>query len=270
VLVCVVRAAICCTDIFAAQGTLPVAGGRVLGHEFTGVVESAGSRFAIGQRVVLNPRLSCGRCGECLVKRPHQCAHARFLGIESDGAFAQLIAVSEARVFPLADGIGDRIGAYAEPLPATMAVLDASLPIHGRIVVKGRGRIAELTRLIPADQGLDAVTAVEGEFDGVVETDLCSANAEAIPRAKKPGGLLIFKSRVPEAFTLPPLLCITRRLRLRSVYYAEFARAMRYLENQAKRLDTFVGSEWMLEEYEQAFAAASEGEALKIYVKPND
>jgi hypothetical protein len=74
---------------------------------------------------------------------------------------------------------------------------------------------------------------------------------------------------MPAPLTLPPLLCITRRLRVQAVHYAEFDRALRYLGQWAPRLEDFVGSEWALEEHEQAFTAACADEALKIYFKPN-
>ena len=272
VLIRVLRAAICRTDVLAAQGTLPVADGRVLGHEFMGVIEAMGdgvSRFAVGERVVVNPLLACGQCADCVARKPHQCAQADFLGIHVDGAFAQLIVVDEAQVFPLIDWVGDAVGAYAEPLAATMAMLDADLPPEGKIAVTGVGRIAELTHFILEDHGYDVTLTREGEHDVVVETDLCTANAEATLRMVKPGGLLVLKSRMPASVALPPLLCITRRLRVQAVYYAEFERALRYLGQWSHRLDGFIGSEWELEEHEQAFAAACADEALKIYFKPN-
>lgn len=277
ILVKVSRAAICRTDVFAAQGLIPVADGRVLGHEFTGVIEAVGANvtsFKTGDRVVVNPLLSCGVCTDCIALRPHECANADFLGLHQDGAFAQWIVVPESQVYSLEDEIDDAVGAYAEPLAATMAMLDAGLPHEGKIAVTGQGRIAELTRFILDDHGYNTVlvqpgTGREGEFDAVVETDLCSANAEAILRLLRPGGLLVLKSRMPALLAFPPLLCITRRLRVQSVHYAEFDRAMRYLKKWAHKLSGFVGSEWSLEDHEQAFAAACADEALKIYFKPN-
>jgi L-iditol 2-dehydrogenase len=277
ILVKVSRAAICRTDVFAAHGLIPVADGRVLGHEFTGVIEAVGSgvaNFKTGDRVVVNPLLSCGDCADCTAQRPHECAESRFLGIHRDGAFAQWIVVPASQVYALEDAIDDAVGAYAEPLAATMAMLDAELPPTGKIAVTGQGRIAELTHFILEDHGyivalVQSGTGRDGEFDAVVETDLCSANAEATLRMLRPGGLLVLKSRMPALLALPPLLCITRRLRVQSVHYVEFDRAMRYLEKWAPKLAGFVGSEWSLEDHEQAFAAACADEALKIYFKPN-
>ncbi len=277
VLIKVSRAAICRTDVYAAQGLILVADGRVLGHEFTGVVEVVGaavSRFKTGDRVVVNPLLSCGICPECSALRPHDCAHAGFLGIHQDGAFAQWIVMHESQVYALPDEISDAVGAYAEPLAATMAILDAGLPPRGKIAVTGVGRIAKLTHFILEDHGYSAELVSsqaghESEFDAVVETDLCSANAEVTLRMLRPGGLLVLKSRTPAALFLPQLLCITRRLRIQCVHYAAFDRAMGYLGRCAHKLAGFVGSEWSLDDHAQAFAAACADEALKIYFKPN-
>jgi len=277
VLIRVSRAAICRTDVFVAQGLIPVSDGRVLGHEFTGVVEAVASdvaRFKPGDRVVVNPLLSCGVCTDCMDLRPHECANADFLGIQHDGAFAQWIVVPESQVYSLDDGIGDAVGAYAEPLAATMAMLDAGLPPEGKIAVTGLGRIAELTRFLLEDHGYSAELIHSradhaGDFDAVVETDLCSANAEVTLRMLKPGGLLVLKSRLPAPLLLPPLLCISRRVRVHCANYARFDRAMRYLGQWAHLLEDFVGSEWSLEDHEKAFAAARTDESLKIFFKPN-
>ena len=271
------RAAICRTDVFVARGIIPVGDGRVLGHEFTGVIETIGdavSHLKTGMRVVVNPLLSCGRCADCLAGLPHHCAETRFLGIHADGAFAQYVVVAESQVFPLADSICDAVGAYAEPLAATMAVLDADLPQGGLIAVTGAGRIADLTELILKDHGYEvtrvqAMAGHDAAFDVVVETDLCTANVEATLRLLRPGGLLVLKSRMPEPVALPPLLCITRRIRVQAVHYVAFDRALSYLDRCADRLKHFIGSEWALEDHQQAFAAACADEALKIYFKPN-
>ena len=272
------RAAICRTDVFVATGIIPVSQGRVLGHEFTGVVEEVGDavlNLHPGMRVVVNPLISCGVCPDCVRNLPHLCADTRFLGIDFDGAFAQYIVVSQKQVFPLPDSVGDAVGAYAEPLAATMAILDADLPEGGRVAVTGVGRIADLTELILNDHGYQAVRTHSWEgsdraFDTLVETDLCTANADATLRMLRPGGLLVLKSRMPERIAMPPLLCISRRLRVQSVHYVAFDRALSYLDRCAAGLGKFIGTEWLLEDHGEAFAAALADEALKIYFKPND
>ncbi len=273
----VIRAAICRTDVFVAQGIISVPEELILGHEFTGIVESVGDAVMTlepGTRVVVNPLLSCGRCAECLAELPHQCTDTHFLGVHFHGAFAQYIVVPQSQVHQLPVSMSDTVGAYAEPLAATMAVLDAGLPKDRTIAVTGSGRIADLTELILQDHGyaVAGVQATAGHspvFDSVVETDLCTANVEATLRMLRSGGLLVMKSRIPEAVALPPLLCIMRRVRIHAVFYVSFERALSYLEQCSGRLAHFIGSEWALEDHQEAFAAACATEAHKIYFKPN-
>ena len=273
VLIRVSCAAICRTDVFAALGAIAVQPGRILGHEFTGIVEAVGAEVVCckpADRVVVNPLLSCGTCPDCEKNQKHECSHTGLLGIQADGAFAQWIVVHEVQVFKLSESICDAVGAYAEPLAATMAILDAGLSKDRTIAVTGVGRIADLTKFILQIHGYD-VTAPDSDssYEVVVETDLCNANVESTLRLVRPGGLLILKSRMPEKLELPPVLCIIRRIRLQAVYYARFDQALELLDRYAHRLTDFVGGDWPLEEYDAAFTAACADGARKIYFKPN-
>jgi len=267
-------AAICRTDAYVASGRIHVPDGRVPGHEFTGIVDSAGAavtRVRPGDRVVVNPLIACGDCPSCRTARPHQCVAARFLGIDCDGAFAELVVVDESMVHVLPAGIPDTVGAYAEPLAATMAVLDADLPPGASIAVTGTGRIATLTEFILREFGHDvhAATSDANEYDVVVETNLCSSNLESTIRLLKPGGLLVMKSRQPETVEISPLVCIPWRLRIECVYYADFGLALGHLARWSPQLQRFAGSEWPLAQHEQAFAEACEDETAKVYFRPN-
>jgi D-arabinose 1-dehydrogenase-like Zn-dependent alcohol dehydrogenase len=85
---------------------------RILGHEASGVVESAGrgvTAVAPGQRVCIPFHEACGRCRECLAGRSHICPHADYIGNTHDGAFAELVRVPNADVncIPLPDEVGE-------------------------------------------------------------------------------------------------------------------------------------------------------------------
>ena len=76
VLVRVVAAGICHSDVGQADGEWGFPLPAVLGHEGSGIVEAVGpgvSGVAPGQRVVLNLAPGCGLCGHCLVGRPILC-----------------------------------------------------------------------------------------------------------------------------------------------------------------------------------------------------
>lgn len=84
VLVRVVGAGICHTDLIVAKGAFPLQP-IVLGHEGAGVVEEVGpgvTNFVPGDRVAMS-FASCRRCKRCLTGRPAYCAE--FIGLNMAG-----------------------------------------------------------------------------------------------------------------------------------------------------------------------------------------
>jgi aryl-alcohol dehydrogenase len=74
-LVRVVGAGICHTDLAARDGSLPFSLPAILGHEGSGIVEAVGDAvtgFAVGESVVLNGAY-CGLCPTCLDGKPVYC-----------------------------------------------------------------------------------------------------------------------------------------------------------------------------------------------------
>ena len=68
VLLRVKRVGVCGTDLHIFTGDQPfLAYPRVMGHEFSGVVEEAptSSALCVGEAVFVMPYLSCGRCVAC-------------------------------------------------------------------------------------------------------------------------------------------------------------------------------------------------------------
>lgn len=79
-----------------------VSGGDVCGYvsAFGPGVSEAQPAFAIGDRVVLNPGLSCGRCRACLDGRDNFCPHYQMLGEQIWGAMAEMVVVPAANLVP--------------------------------------------------------------------------------------------------------------------------------------------------------------------------
>ena len=106
----------------------------IMGHEFTGEVVDLGrgaEGLSIGDRVTINPILSCGRCDECLRGRTSICPHRTVIGIEHPGAFANYVSVPAASCFRLPDHVGDLEGSMVESLSNALHIFDRSL--HGFI-----------------------------------------------------------------------------------------------------------------------------------------
>lgn len=76
---------------------------HVLGSDISGVVADVGSaveEILLGQEVIVQPGLSCGRCRRCLAGRDNECRDYRVLGYQVDGGYAELVTVPAANVLP--------------------------------------------------------------------------------------------------------------------------------------------------------------------------
>jgi threonine 3-dehydrogenase len=147
VLIAVRHAGVCGTDLHIAdwdqwaQGRLrpPV----VVGHEFAGEIVRTGDGVAelkTGQLVTAEGHIVCGHCAQCRTGNAHICRNTRIIGVDRDGAFAELIVMPATNVLPL-DGIPTEVGAIMDPMGnAFHTVLTAEIP--GRTVfVVGCGPI---------------------------------------------------------------------------------------------------------------------------------
>jgi NADPH:quinone reductase-like Zn-dependent oxidoreductase len=93
---------------------LPHISGADVAGEIAEVSEDVAD-VAAGDRVMLQPGLSCGRCARCLGGEDNFCARYDVLGNRSDGGYAEFVAVPAANLIPLPAGI-DFATAAAFPL----------------------------------------------------------------------------------------------------------------------------------------------------------
>jgi NADPH:quinone reductase-like Zn-dependent oxidoreductase len=95
-------------DLWLRQGlpTLPVAFPHVPGGDVCGVVSAVGAGVrpmagvAEGDRVVVNPSLSCGRCAACLAGRDNFCPDWKMLGEQTQGGQAEYVVIPAANLVP--------------------------------------------------------------------------------------------------------------------------------------------------------------------------
>ncbi|HMB24863.1 MAG TPA: alcohol dehydrogenase catalytic domain-containing protein [Anaerolineales bacterium] len=103
-------AGICGTDLHIYRGEFEnrVRYPAVQGHEFGGVIVEVGKNvrdYKPGDRVVVDPIISCHHCPACLSGHINACQTLKLLGVELKGGFGQLVAVPVDRIFRLPDNI---------------------------------------------------------------------------------------------------------------------------------------------------------------------
>jgi alcohol dehydrogenase len=95
------KTTICGTDLHILKGDVPTcAAGRILGHEGTGIVETAGpavTAFKAGDRVLISCISSCGKCEYCRRGMYSHCKTGGWiLGNEIDGTQAEYVRIPHA------------------------------------------------------------------------------------------------------------------------------------------------------------------------------
>jgi 2-desacetyl-2-hydroxyethyl bacteriochlorophyllide A dehydrogenase len=103
-------AGICGTDLHVYRGEFHnrVTCPAILGHEFGGIIQEVGQdvkAFRVGDRVVVDPIISCHACPACLSGHLNACRTLKLLGIDLDGGFGQYVAAPASHVYRLPDAI---------------------------------------------------------------------------------------------------------------------------------------------------------------------
>ncbi|PKQ12530.1 MAG: galactitol-1-phosphate 5-dehydrogenase [Alphaproteobacteria bacterium HGW-Alphaproteobacteria-1] len=136
----------------------------ILGHEAAGVIVE-GPRA--GERVTVNPLVTCGICPVCRAGRENLCATRQIISMPPrEGAFAEALAMPERNLVTVPDDVPLDIAALAEPLAVSwhavrlgLAALDASDP--RRALVIGGGAIGLAAALALRAMGCAEVVIVE-------------------------------------------------------------------------------------------------------------
>ncbi len=163
VLVEVVAAGLCGTDMHIKADhsfyTPPV----VLGHEYSGTVVDIGeavSNVKVGDRVVSPATAYCGQCYHCKTGHVNRCTaeNKRILGVSlANGGFAKYIAVPEYIIHKVPENLSFEEAALAEP---------AACVVHN---------VAELTPISPGD-----VVVIQGPGTmGLIATQIAKAMGAA-------------------------------------------------------------------------------------------
>lgn len=126
-----------------------------VGHEGAGTVFETGkdvTRVKPGDRVAIDPAISCGQCEQCLVGRPHTCLNLAFLGCpgQAEGCLSEFIVIPESCLYPIPDSMSFGMAALSEPLSIGLYAAEMSIPLkNAKVGILGAGPIG-ISVLLPA------------------------------------------------------------------------------------------------------------------------
>lgn len=306
VLVRVAAAGLCGTDYSIWTGDRAVAYPRVMGHEFLGTVAATApdvSRVRVGERVVVEPNYSCGRCPLCREGNRNLCLQRTAVGIDVDGGFAELARVPARCAWPIPAGLGDEDALLAEPLAVVVRAVNRAAPRAGEMaavlgagtlgllalqVLRARGarvlvvsrtpRRFELARALGAEAthevGQGAPETAARAFSGREGVDLVvetAGTAEAVTQALalvRPGGRVILTGLPHEPTPVSFFTVVRREITIAGsmIYQDEFGEAVRLLEQGLVRGRPLITHRFGLDAIGEAFGAHRDPASIKVAI----
>lgn len=148
---------ICGSDVSLFKSGILSAPDRIMGHEFSAVVEEDSSgRFAPGARVTYWPARGCGKCLWCKEGHPRYCLEPTFAW----GAYAERMDAVAEYLIPVPDSVDDRTAALTEPLGVgRRAIREAGVAAGDLTFVFGLGSIGLLVVSALVDLGARVIGA---------------------------------------------------------------------------------------------------------------
>src|SRR6266496_617401 len=174
VLVRVDACGICGTDLHIIDGDSPLARYPIIpGHEFAGEVVALGrdivqrngngeANITVGSRVAIDPNLYCGHCDLCRTGHENLCLNYAALGVTTNGAIAQCVAVPMASAYLLPNSMSLREGALIEPVSCAVHGMHSLNPRSGdTFLIVGAGTMGLLLLQLALRGGASRVAMVD-------------------------------------------------------------------------------------------------------------
>ncbi len=169
-------------DIFLRRGIpgvrIPLP--KIAGSDAAGIVRGVGGGVTTikeGQRVTINPGISCGHCEFCWSGHASQCAAYTIMGEHNQGAYAQFITVPERIVLPIPDSL-----AFEEAAAAPLVFLTA----WSMMVGKGNIRAGEDVLILGAGAGVGTAAIQIAKLAGC-RVFVTASTDEKLERARQLG-----------------------------------------------------------------------------------
>jgi L-iditol 2-dehydrogenase len=150
-------AGICMTDLAIVKGAFGGTTPRILGHEIAGEVLETGNavrELAPGDRVALQPTISCGECPACHEGNWHLCPNRRFVGLDVDGGYAEHLVVPSANLVKIPPEVSFRHACMVEPVACVLHAVHCFGGLPRGVIITGAGSSAYLFAQVLISMGV--------------------------------------------------------------------------------------------------------------------
>ena len=278
---------ICNTDLELERGYYGFRG--IPGHEFVGEVVDADDRQWIGQRVVGEINLSCGKCRWCARGLGRHCPARKVLGIvKQPGAFREFLTLPERNLHPVPREISSEEAVFVEPLAAACEILDqVRIPRGAPVAVLGDGKLGLLASQVLQAHGAEvhqygrhadklriaerAGVSTEiakklpvAKYEFVVEATGSSEGLRQAVQMTQPRGTVVMKSTVHGLVSIDSAPVIVNEITLIGSRCGRFEPALRLLKSRKVRVDGMISEVLSLKDAPRAFKDAAKPGVLKV------
>lgn len=285
-------AGICNTDLELLHGYAGFEG--TPGHEFVADVLACDDAAWIGERVVGEINLACGKCAWCRRDLGRHCPRRTVLGIAGHpGAFAELLTlpVENLRVVPRS--LSDEQALFVEPLAAACEIVEQVPIARGtRISVLGDGKLGLLAGQVLLARGAQVVQfgrharklaiaaragartlranarVARASFPIVVEATGSPRGLQRAVELVEPRGIVVMKSTVHGRVALDTAPVIVNEVTLVGSRCGRFEPALELLRRRAVRVDELLDEVFPLAQAARALRTAAKRGVLKVALRP--
>jgi len=278
---------ICNTDIELQRGYYGFRG--TPGHEFVGEVVDADDKSWIGERVVGEINLACGKCEWCARGLGRHCPTRTVLGIvKQPGAFREFLTLPERNLRRVPREIPSEEAVFIEPLAAACEILDqVKIPRDASVAVLGDGKLGLLASQVLQAHGTqvhqygrhkDKLRIAEqsgvsteiakklpvAKYEFVVDATGSSEGLRQAVQMTQPRGTVIMKSTVHGLVAIDSAPVIVNEITLVGSRCGRFEPALRLLKSRKVHVAAMISDVLPLKSAPQAFKEAAKPGVLKV------
>lgn len=287
-LIRVLQAGICATDLEITRGYMNFVG--VLGHEFVGEVVQSDREELVGERVVGEINIVCGRCDLCVAGLSSHCRNRSVMGIlNREGCFADFVRLPAANLHVVPRNVDNDQAVFVEPLAAAFQILK-QVKLDGRkwVTILGDGKLGLLCAQVLRNSGCPVrmvgkhpeklalcekwgvrsrlLADISPRHDQDVVVD-CTGSAEGMELAMemvRPRGTIVLKSTAAKgkAINLAPL--VVDEIQVVGSRCGPFREAIRALAEKNIDVISLISRRMKIEQGIEAMQLASRAGILKV------